>query len=390
MHVVHLINGLGPGGAERSLVELLPYYRENGIASTVVHLKDRSVGFEAEARGIDCTIHRLSGDSLSQWIPAFRRYVKQVRPDLVHTSLLEAHLVGRLGAAGTGVPVVSSLVNTTYEGPRVQDPNLSTWKFRLVRLADMFTARLLTAHFHAITHTVQASYEKTLGLDPARITVVGRGRSRERLGERTPERRAQVRHTLGIEDDRVVLLNVGRQDYQKGQIFAVEAMPALLERRPNVLLVIAGRPGTQTPDLQEAVRRLQLEEHVRFLGHRDDVTDVMAAADLFVFPSLFEGLGGAVIEAMGLGLPVVASDIPVLREVLGEAGTFARPGDPDALADQLDQLLRNPARANRLSNVGAERFEQRFEIRQTAAEMVAMYRQVASAGVPARHQVVDP
>lgn len=380
MTVFHLINGLGPGGAERSLVELLPRYRSGGVEAVVVHLKERDIGFQAEAQSLDATVQRLPGRRIREWVPALRGLLKQHRPDLIHTSLFEADQVGRLAAWGTGIPVLTSLVNTTYDASRDGDPLLSRRKFRVVRAMDGFTSRHLTTHFHAITEAVKDSYVGALGLDPARITVIGRGRSRDRLGARTSERRSRVREALGIEADRPVLLNVGRQEYQKGQRYLLEALPALLESYPDVLLLIAGRAGNETPVLEEAVARLGVGERVRFLGHRGDVTDVMAAADVFVFPSLFEGLGGSVIEAMGLGLPVVASDIPVMREVLGEAGTFAAPGDAGALASAVGSVLSDPVEAARRGAAGEARFAERFEIEQTAAQMVELYRRVAAMG----------
>lgn len=378
MHIVHLINGLGPGGAERSLVELLPHYTRAGIESTVVHMRDRDVGFAAEARGLDCELHRLPGDSLRAWIPNFRRYVKRTRPDLVHTSLLDSHLIGRFGAAATEVPVLSSLLNTAYDPSRAKDPNINQLGFRVWRTIDGWTARHLVAHFHAITNAVKESYHETLRIPREKITVVGRGRSRARLGEATPERRRRIRDLLGIGHDRVVLLNVGRQDYQKGQRFLIEAMPEIVAERPDVLLLIAGRPGPETNRLHDTVVKHKLQNHVRFLGHRDDVMDIVAGADLFVFPSLFEGLGGAAIEAMGLGLPIVASDLPVLREVMGEAGVFAAPQDPEALGKQVRTLLRSPDDMKTLGQAARARFAERYELAKTAEEMVALYHDVVA------------
>jgi glycosyltransferase involved in cell wall biosynthesis len=379
MRVTHLINGLGPGGAERSLVELLPFYRAAGVESTVVHLKDRDIGFEADARALDCELVRIPGTGMRKWVTGFRAYLKAERPDLVHTSLLEAHLVGRLASWGTGVPVLSSLVNTTYDPIRADDPHLDKRGFRLVRQADGFTARHMTTHFHAITHAVKASYEEALGLRPERITVVERGRSRTRLGVRSETRRERVRRQLGIDAGRPVLLAVGRQEFQKGHRFLIEALPPLLADHPDVLLLIAGRAGSQTKIIEQTIERLGVRDSVRLLGHRDDVTDVMAAADVFVFPSLFEGLGGSVIEAMGLGLPVVASDIPVLREVLGETGVFAAAGAPAPLAAVVGGLLRNPRRAAELGARAERRFAERFEIEGTAQRMIALYESVASS-----------
>ena len=151
MRILHVINGFGPGGAERSLVELLPKYLEAGIDSVVAHLKDREVGYAEEARKLELPLHRLSGSSLQTWIPSLRRLIRELRPSLIHTTLFEADLTGRIAAIGTGIPLITSLVNTSYDPARDNDPNLNRQAFRLIRRVDSLTARHLTDHFHALT-----------------------------------------------------------------------------------------------------------------------------------------------------------------------------------------------------------------------------------------------
>jgi glycosyltransferase involved in cell wall biosynthesis len=383
LKILHLINGFGAGGAERSLVELLPAYRAAGIECSVAHLKSWTVGFGEEVNGLEIPISHLNGKSVLSWTLALRRLLHEDRPDLIHTSLFEADLVGRLAAVGTGIPVLTSLVNTSYDPARENDPHINQFGFRVVRAVDGITARLLTTHFHALTQAVKDAYINTLRLRPDRITVVPRGRERARLGYRNDARRLSVRQHLDIDSNRPVLLNVGRQEYQKGQIHLLDAMPHVLKEEPRVLLLVAGRPGVQTSALQERVRDLRLGDTVRFLGHRADVTDLMAAADVFVFPSLFEGLGGSVIEAMALGLPIVASDIPVLREVIGnEAGIFAMAGDGQALGHAITDILRNPAKAGILGEAGRRRFDDEYDLRSTARQMINMYQQVTEIGIP--------
>lgn len=377
--VFHIINGFGPGGAERSLVELLPMYRHAGIDSAVVHLKDRNVGYTEEAKRLGLPLFRLPGQTVPGWVRALRRRIKEERPDVIHTSLFESDIVGRFAAAGTGIPVLSSLVSLSYDAVRKSDTRLNQKAFRFVKMVDGFTARNLTTHFHALTETVKSAYVDALGLRPDRITVVPRGRSRLRLGERSAERRMGVRQRLGIDPDRPLLLNVGRQEYAKGQVHLLDAMPRVLQHEPRAFLLVAGRAGIQTPLLQARMREHGLEKCVQFLGHREDVTDLMAAADVFLFPSLFEGLGGSAIEAMGLGLPVVASDIPVLREVVGdEAGLFARLGDPESLADATLRILSMNGKAERLGQAGMERFRSHYDLQTTAAAMIELYRRVSN------------
>lgn len=380
MKLMQVINGLGAGGAERSLAELLPFYLAAGIDTTVVCIYGQATGVEQYVRSLDCRVEILSKHSRLDLVRPVRKLIRDVRPDLVHTTLYYSHVIGRFAAARTGVPVLSSLVNTPYEPERAGDPNLNRAGFRMVRAIDGWTARHLTAHFHAITHAVRDSYIARLGLRPERITVVERGRAATRLGEPGEERKRRVRGSLGIAADAEVLINVGRQVYQKGQTDLLEAFARLVERRPGTVLLIAGREGERTQVLREAQARLGLGDRVRFLGFRTDVADLLAASDLFVFPSLYEGLGGGVIEAMALGLPVIASDIPALREVVdaGVTGELVEPGSPVALASAIEAMLDDPARRAACAERAMERFRERFTIERSAARMIEMYRAVVA------------
>ena len=120
----------------------------------------------------------------------------------------------------------------------------------------------------------------------------------------------------------------------------------------------------------------QTEARVRFLGHRSDVPELLAAADLFVFPSLFEGLPGAVIEAMALALPVVAADIPAVREVVepGGSAVLVPTRDSAALAEALGSLLEDAERRESFGRRGREIFEERFTLAQSAEKMISFYR----------------
>jgi len=309
-----------------------------------------------------------------------RRLINQERPDLIHTTLFEANLIGGLAAARSGVPVLMSLVNTPYVAARLQDPHIHPLRLGAVRAVDAWMSRLLAWHFHAITEAVKNAAVRTLRISPARITVVERGRSALRLGARGEERRRQVRGQLGIPEDDQVLITVGRQEYQKGHRFLLQALALLQSSRPRLRLLLAGRSGYANEELIRLNSALGLKDRVWFMGHREDVPDLLAAADLFVFPSLWEGLGGAVIEAMALGLPVVASDIPALREVV-EAGYNAElvpAGSPHELARAISALLDDPERAQSFGARSRQIFEARFTLDRCTERMLDLYEKVAA------------
>jgi glycosyltransferase involved in cell wall biosynthesis len=199
------------------------------------------------------------------------------------------------------------------------------------------------------------------------------------LGRPSAQRRQLARIQFGLDENQEVLVTIGRQDYQKGQRYLLEAMAMLVSTRPRLVLLMAGRSGDVSEDLERLRDRLGLKEQVRFLGHREDVPEILAAADLFVFPSFYEGLPGAVLEAMALGLPIVASDIDPVRETVeeGRNALLVKPASPDKLASAIERLLEDRPAAQAFGRRGREIFEERFTLEQSMARVLALYRQVA-------------
>ena len=381
MRVICLIDGLGFGGAERSLAELLPGLAAAGIEPTVVCLHHREGGVERDvlAQGFDV---RFLPRGAPARIRSLRRLIRDIGPELLQTTLVESSLVGRLAAAGTGVPVLTSLVNQSYTPERRADPRVNPLALRAVRAVDGWTARHLTTHLHAITGAVKRWAVATLRVSPERVTVIERGRDPGRLGEPGAERRAEARGRLGLPADAEVLVAVGRQEFQKGHRFLLEAMGRVAAARPAAVLLLAGREGAETEHLRRLAARSPLDRSVRFLGHRDDLPDVLAASDLFVFPSLWEGLGGSLIEAMALGVPIVASRLEPVVEVVegGRCASLVPPREPEPLASAITALLGDRSRARELGTVGREIFLERFTLERSTQRMVELVRRIARTG----------
>lgn len=388
--VLLVINSLGGGGAERSLAELVPLYREAGIEPMIACLKKREEGVEEEVRRAAIPVVYLDGNDLLTWTRRLRHLARSRSIDLIHTTLFESDLVGRFAVLGTGIPVLTSLVNTSYVPERLSDPNVSRLGLWAVRMIDGWSARHLTTHFHAISHAVKDASVTALGIPPERITVVERGRDTTRLGKPSSERRDMARKLLGLDRDDELIVNVGRQEFQKGQKFLLGAMARLIPRRPLSKLLIVGNTGNASAELSAEHKRLRLGDRVRFLGYRGDVPEILAAADLFVFPSLFEGAGGALIEAMGLGLPVVASDIPSTREVAGESALLVPAASADKLAEGIETLLEDPTRARALGRRASEIFGSRFTLDSSASRMVHMYQSLIASCKDRRSQSLLP
>jgi glycosyltransferase involved in cell wall biosynthesis len=377
LRILYLVHGLGTGGVERSVVDLIPHLADRGVSLEFACMSRRSVGVQGE---IDSTRLRFIGAAnKAARVREVRHLLKRLRPDVLHTTMKQADLIGRLAAIGTKTPVLTSLVNPMYEPERVRaDPSVSPRRMAVVRLVDGYVGANLTDHFHAVSESVKRSAINRLRIPPDRITVVGRGRETSRLGVPSPERRAQVRVDLGLTEFDEVVFTAGRQENQKGHRFLLEAISLLRPHRPNLRLLVAGQKGRATPDLVRSVDRLGLQDVVRFLGYRNDIGDLLCAADVFCFPSVYEGFGGAALEAMAMGVPVVASDIPALREVVGETGILVPPELSDELGTALTRVLDDRILAAELAAEARVRVSNRFPIVGIADQMADLYRQVAS------------
>jgi glycosyltransferase involved in cell wall biosynthesis len=168
--------------------------------------------------------------------------------------------------------------------------------------------------------------------------------------------------------------NVARLAPQKGQRYLVEAAPLVLERHPDVRFVIVG-DGELRGRLGELARATGVDERFVFTGEREDVPNLLASFDVFAFPSLFEGLCLAVIEAQAAGVPVVATPVGGIRETVvpGVTGLYSTPRDARSLATQIDYLLDNPAEGRRMADEARRRVFRQFSEARMVQETIALY-----------------
>jgi glycosyltransferase involved in cell wall biosynthesis len=373
-HVLYVIDSvMTPGGAEQSLALLAPEYRRLGVRLDVATIYDRP-GHQEVLRGAGAELFALGGRGgrLGNAARA-RSLIRERRPDLVHTTLFEADVVGRTAARSTGTPVVTSLVNVSYGPEHYADPNVARWRLRAAQQVDILTARW-AVRMHAVSQRVAEVMADRLRYPRDRIDVVHRGRSAQELGTRAPTRRTAARTALGASDADVVIVAVAREEHQKGLDVLLEAMPDLIPRVPQARLYVAARSGAESERLRDIVARRELERVVHFLGPRSDVADLLCAADVFVLPSRREGLPGAVIEAMALEVPIVASDLPEVREVVDETTALLVASDrPARLAAALIESVCEADAAWLRARAARQRFLEAFTIETSAARMVAFY-----------------
>lgn len=379
MYVVYLIDSLVAGGAERSLAALAPQYRRLGVRLDVAYLHERE-GLAAELTAAGATLLSLAGGGgRVGWTRRASALLRERKPDLVHTTLFEADVVGRLASIITRTPVVCSLVNAAYGPEQLENPALRPWKVRAAQFVDVATARSVR-RFHAVSESVADVMSGRLHVRREKMEVIPRGRDAAQLGTRTHDRRAAARAALGVGNDATVVLAVGRHEYQKGFDVLLRATDRLRAQRQNVKVLVAGRDGGATSSLRALVAELKLDATVEFLGTRDDVADLLCAADVFAFPSRWEGSPGAVLEAMALEAPIVATDVAPIREVTDgdKCAQLVPVDDAGALAGALAGAIDGVGVTARVA-AARERFVNRYTIDRAAEQMVAFYSRALGA-----------
>ncbi|MFJ8045216.1 glycosyltransferase family 4 protein [Kitasatospora sp. NPDC096147] len=359
------------GGAEQGLVAMAPLLVRAGVELDVAYLRPSPGGFQAELTEAGAGVFGVHASGRAGEFAALRRLLRERRPELVHTTLYESDVLGRAAAISTRIPVVSSLVNSSYGPEHLHARGLSPWKVRAAQAVDAATAQG-TRRFHALTRHVAEVMARRLMVNPARIDVVPRGRDTGLLGTVSQERRDAVRAGLELPDHVPVVLAAARQQYQKGLDVLLEAWPAVRERLPEAVVLLAGSPGSETPRLRELA---EVAGNVRFLGPRSDVFDLMAASDAFAVPSRWEGLGSAAMEAMGVGVPLVSADVAALRETVGseDYALLVPPERPAELAAALLECLEDRSAAQLRAKAARDRFMTKFTLPQVSGRMVEFY-----------------
>ena len=273
--------------------------------------------------------------------------------------------------------MVESLVNISHEPVRVTDnPGVTRLKLEGHRLLDRVTMRTVT-RFQALTPAVAESWQRVVGLRSDRIEVIPRGIDLAELdaGGSRAEARRSVLSELGLTEHDFLVVAVGRVEPQKGHRYLIEAMPDILGQVPDAVLLVAGRPGASSTMVDGLIDQLGLADRVKLLGRRSDVPRLLGAADVFVFPSLFEGLGVSLLQAMGRALPVVTTDRRPMSDVVedGITGVLVPTENPAAIATAVARLFNDPAERARLGGAARAEVAARYNADEVAASVERFY-----------------
>ena len=368
LRVLYLIDSLGPGGAEQLLAAYLPRLMERGVDPVVAVLKEREgnpVASVIEAAGIPV---QSLGIRRMRERTAYRRVAEVVAataPDVVHTQLELSNTLGTIAASRLGIPSLSTIHTLDRPAPWSRD----SVRFRLMagvlrRRADLVIAVSASARIHFLGRSRARAEQVTTIRNGIDLGAFGRHAER-------PTARAE----LGIAADELVAVTVAVLRQPKGIDDMIDALPAITAAVPAMRYLIVG-DGEHGPALRERVAAAGLADRVVFAGARTDVARMLAVADVFVLPSHTEALPTVLIEAMAAGLPVVATDVGGIPEMVerGSSALLVPPHRPDLLADAVTRVLSSPLQAAAMGKAGSRLAAARFDIDRQAQRLVDEYR----------------
>ncbi len=368
--VIHLAKMTGAAGSEGHLLALLPGLRARGVDARLWMLVEPGNPVQAyvdriEARGVPVeriVIRRHLDPGLWRRLTA---HLRQARPDLVHTHLIHADLYGIPAARRAGVRgVISSRHNDDRFRRWLPFRVLSRW---LWRQADAGIA---------ISEAIRRFAIAVEGVSPDKIHTVHYGLDPATL-QAPPDARARLRAELGLPPGALLAGSVCRLIAQKGLDNALDAFGQVAAECPAAHYVVAG-DGSLRGALEAQAARLGLADRAHFLGWRADAPAVLAALDVLLAPSRWEGFGLVFLEAMALGVPVISTRVSAIPEVVadGETGWLVPPGDPAAIARALRAALSDPDERRRRGEAGRARLESRFTVDAMVEHTLAVYRGV--------------
>lgn len=369
MRIAHIIKVTRISGAERHLLFLLEGLRARGVDARMIILVERDRPMDemmAAAAERDIPIARLpinrDADLALLW--RLRRALRGIKPDIAHTHLIHADLFGFAAARLARVPA-------TVSSRHLDDAFRYRARWRRInrRLWRLFDAGI------AISAAMKQFVLEIEGAPARKIHVVRYGmKTRWLSDEAIAAARRDLRAELKLPADAQLLGMACRLVEQKGIPYALEALRRIRDDFPRAHLAIAG-DGEKAGELRRLASMLGIADRVHWLGWRADAAQLMAAYDVFLLPSLREGFGLVLLEAMSRRVPIIASHVGAIPEVVidGETGILVQPRGVDELAGAMARLLEDRALRKYMGLLGAARLEEQFSVERMVDGAIAVY-----------------
>ena len=368
MKILQVIDNLNVGGAEILLKDLCAAWRGSDLDVSVYLLNSSNGWIEDQLRAGGTRIVHSGLSSLysTHQVSRLVRHLSQTQYDIVHVHLFPAQLWVRLAVRilNLDIPIVTTEHNTWNRRRRTMFRQLDRFMYR---------------RFNAVACISQAAADNLrewLAPDHCEICVIPNGIDTARFSGRHSSPRPRTQQPI--------LLCVGSLTARKNQTLMIRALAEI----PDATLLLAGN-GPARADLEETARELGVRSRVQFLGARSDIPELLSSADIYVQPSIVDGFCIAAVEAMSAGLPVVASDIPGMRDVVGPAGILLNPNAPEELAARIRELISHPALCQELGERARQRAAE-FTIEKTAERYRRLYKSLGSSVARNQHSLISP
>lgn len=365
--ILHIQKVLGIYGSERHLLSLLPRLDPSRFEITFLVLEDPRTPVDDyldlfNGSGVRVDKMPIRSDADPRLLFRLRNYILDGGFDMVHTHLIHGELYGTLAArlAGTG-KIISS--KHGY-GPYMEKRSIAF----LQRSVSRFHEKIII-----ISQALGDYIVRVQQIDREKMTLIHYGIDPPAVPD--PASVKEFKRQWDI--DSTVMAAVGRLVPVKGHRTLLESLPKVLEGAGEFTLLFAG-DGPLEGELRKLAGRLGVDRYVRFIGFLPDIHPLLGATDLLVHPSLGEGFGLAPLEAMGHGLPVVASRVLALAEVIEEdkSGLLVPPEEPGQLADAIITLLKNAQLRKKMGEAGRQRFLENFTLDKMVKKTEAVYEEI--------------
>lgn len=376
MKLLFVITGLAYGGAETQVVQLAQTFSKKGWEVKLATLvQPRAYAEDLIRQGIHVEwlrVRRKCPDPRP--IVSLAILIHTWRPQIVHSHMVHANILTRLTRLFAPIPVLICTAHSIDERGRKGSGRLRTFLYRLTDpLCDLTTQ---------VSYVGLERYIRIGAVPRRKIRYIPNGVDTERFAP-NPEIRVQMRKEFGF-DNEFVWLAVGRFDPQKDYATMLYAFANAMKKYPNTYLLIAG-DGPLRHSIEALAQALGIIEHVRFLGIRRDISELMNAADGYLLSSVWEGMPMVLLEAHAVGLPIVATDVGGNREVVrdGKTGLLVPPKNPEALAQAMLRLMQlSKNERQRMGREGRKHVEENFNIERVVNMWEALYRELlAKKGV---------
>jgi glycosyltransferase involved in cell wall biosynthesis len=370
MRILYIIGGGEFGGAEQHLLSLVKSLDPTQYKPHVAVFYDAE--FAARVRALHVPVTVLGpGKSylILSGLGEVRRLIRTLRPEIIHTHGVRANLVGRLANRLEGSPC--RLITTVHSVLALDYP--VAWKRWLFARLEEWTSRYVD-HFILVSHAMERDFRRKIPSE--RISVI---HNAIELPAERPVRGgfSSLREELGLPQEAVLVGTVARMHPVKGHIYLIQAIRELAPSFPQVHYVWIGG-GELRAELEKQVRLAGLQDVIHFLGVRKDVPALLPQLDLFVLPSISEGLSVAILEAMAAGVPVITTAVGGSPEIVADQvdGILVPAQSPAALAEAIREALSHPERMKKMGLLGQEKVYREFSTERLLAQTTALYRQI--------------